>query len=90
MNERVFDAFSTIDDDSIVKFQRHTNTAQERVESIQKPAIIYHYNTYMGGANKVNSKLDTVDFLTFEMVEMNLFPLVRNHSHKCVHYVHRV
>ena len=81
-------ALSTIDDDSIVKFQRHTNTSREGVESIQKPAIIYHYNTYMGGVNKVDNKLHTVDFLTFEMVEINLFPLVRHH--KCVYHVHRV
>ena len=83
-------ALYTIDNDSIVKFQRHTNTFREGVESIQKPAIIYHYNTYMGGVNKVDSKLHTVDFLTLEMVEMNLFPLVRHHSHKRVRHVHRV
>ena len=83
-------AISTIDDDSVVKFQRHTNTSREGVESIQNPAIIYHYNTYMGGVNNVDNKLHTVDFLTFEMVEMNLFPLVRHHSHKCIYHVHRV
>ena len=30
----------------------------------------------MGGVNKVDNKLHTVDFLTFEMVEMTLFPLL--------------
>ena len=69
-------ALSTIDDDSIVKFQRHTNNFQKGVESIQKPAIIYHYNTYMGGVNKVDNKLHTMDFVTLEMVEMNLFHLL--------------
>ena len=54
-------ALSTIDDDSIVKFQRHMNTFREGVESIQKPTIIYHYNTYMEGGNKVDSKLQTMD-----------------------------
>ena len=35
MDKRVMAAFCTINDNSIVKFQRHTNTSREGVESIR-------------------------------------------------------
>ena len=51
------DTLSTIDDDSIIEFQKHTSTSWAGVESIQKPAIIYYCNSYMGGTKKMDSKL---------------------------------
>ena len=54
MDKRVVAALSTIDDNSVVEIQRRTGACREVIETIQKPAIIHNYNTYMGGVDKAD------------------------------------
>ena len=54
MNKRVVAALSTIDDDSVVEIQRRTSACRERIETIQKPALIHNYNTYIRGVDKAD------------------------------------
>ena len=91
MDKRVVAALSTIDDDSMVEIQR-TSACQEGIETIQKPAIIHNYNTYMGGVDKADQLVTYYGFPHFfqEMVETNIFPHARYHPRKCLYHVHRM
>ena len=65
MDKRVVAALSTIDDDSMVEIQRRTSACQEEIETIQKPAIIHNYNTYMGGVDKADQLVTYYGFPHF-------------------------
>ena len=85
MDKRVVAALSTIDDNSMVEIQRRTGACREVIETIQKPAIIHNYNTYMGGVDKADQAGNVLWISSFfqEMVETNIFPHARCHPSKC-------
>ena len=65
MDKKVVSALSIIDDNYMIDIERRTSAFQEGVETIQKPAIIHNYNTYMGGVGKTNHLITYYGFPHF-------------------------